>query len=398
MDTETESEDGTPLVGSPNSTDAASPSAKRRRHWKASKTIGAGLLVFGATVFTIGGLGAMLDYTEHGGPHEPEEEASGGPGGGPGILTRMMNMEFQPGQNNYRPKDPALSRPSSAPTKVFYVYRSQDDEMYPPLNANAASLGGVLWYLQNEVVNRCDSGRGSGEFGYRRFKITRILRYKVTYKAPEPLYRKGMLFGTRVAFDSGKNTGSWFPNKDMRKAYDKYGYNVGCNILGLGPYPQCPTTGPENFCPIEYEAPVWYSFPGPCPTQDIFHKNSKCQASEPGGYCKGPPTGSGDCTWTYEAAGEINIDELVGIKEKFGSHYNFCKKGCLEYVKYGSPKTRDKGRCIDWWNGKFDKKQNKWRMEQVDNAFKAKYPNMPKDSEMGAPHCDFNKDAFYKGL
>merc|ERR1712048_737231 len=223
---------------------------------------------------------------------------------------------------------------SQAPTLSFYVYRSQSDETYPPLNTNAASLGGVLWYLQNEVVSRCDSGRGNGEFGYRRFKITRILRYKVMTKAPEPLFKKGMNFGVRVAYDFGKNTGAWHPSKDKLESYEKYGYHVGCNILGAGPYPQCPEPKDhaEGYCPIEYPNAVWYSLPGKCPSQDLSHKTKQCERDQPGGYCTDGPTGQGDCTYTYEPAGELDIDELVGIKAKYGSHMNFCKKGCLEYV------------------------------------------------------------------
>eukprot|EP00927_Polykrikos_kofoidii_P040966 TRINITY_DN34910_c0_g1_i2.p1 TRINITY_DN34910_c0_g1~~TRINITY_DN34910_c0_g1_i2.p1 ORF type:complete len:356 (-),score=36.65 TRINITY_DN34910_c0_g1_i2:9-959(-) len=167
--------------------------------------------------------------------------------------------------NGYRPKDPLLASPSNAPTLSFYMYRSQNDRHYPPLNTNMASLGGVLWYLQNEVVNGCFSGRGhAGDFGVRRFQITRILRYKVTLKAPEPLFKMGMNFGPRVAFDFGKNNGAWVPRKDKAKAYDVFGYVVGCNVVGKGPYPTCPSRQGEieNFCPIKYPNATWYSLPG----------------------------------------------------------------------------------------------------------------------------------------
>merc|ERR1719343_833198 len=104
--------------------------------------------------------------------------------------------------------------------------------------------------------------------------------------------------------------------------------------------------------------------PGPCPEQDIKHKSSHCQTASPGGYCKGTPTGQGNCTWTYEEAGEINIDDLVGITKKYGSHKNFCNKGCLEYEKYG--RNKDKGRCIDWWDHRMDLKADQQRMDEVD--------------------------------
>jgi len=207
-----------------------------------------------------------------------------------------------------------------------------------------------------------------------------------------------MNFGTRVAFDSGKNTGSWIPAKDMGRNYEKYGYNVGCNILGKGPYPLCPSAqgNSEGFCPIAYPNAIWYSLPGSCPSQDIHSKSSQCQRDQPGGYCKGAPTGQGNCTWTYEEAGEVDIDELVGIKQAYGSHSEFCRKGCLEYVKYGW--GRDKGKCISWWNSRFDVSKNQWRMDQVDRAFLSKYPEMPSEKDLPVPPCDFNQEVFYKGL
>eukprot|EP00929_Paragymnodinium_shiwhaense_P016865 TRINITY_DN12553_c0_g1_i1.p1 TRINITY_DN12553_c0_g1~~TRINITY_DN12553_c0_g1_i1.p1 ORF type:complete len:466 (-),score=117.24 TRINITY_DN12553_c0_g1_i1:126-1523(-) len=303
--------------------------------------------------------------------------------------------------NGYMPKDPALLSPSPAPLQTFYMYRAQSDVSYPPLNANMASLSGVLWYLQNEVVNRCDSGRGSGTWGYRRFKITRILRYKVQLRATTPLYKLGMTFGSRVAFDFGKNTGAFEPWYDKKYNYDVLGYNVGCSKLGdkeSSPYPKCPSSqgSSEHFCPVKYAEAYWYSMPGACPEQDIKHKSARCQSRSPGGYCKGIPTGQGNCTWTYEDAGEIDIDELVGIKEKFGSHYAFCKKGCLEYQKYGYYK--DKGKCINWWDHRMDDRANRKRMDDVDAFFKKKYPNMPSENEFKIPKCDFKKGTFYSTL
>ena len=56
-------------------------------------------------------------------------------------------------------------------------------------------------------------------FTPRKFGINRIVRFKVQYRAPQPLHEKGravcargfpcrgMDFGVRYAFDSGKCTG-----------------------------------------------------------------------------------------------------------------------------------------------------------------------------------------------
>eukprot|EP00927_Polykrikos_kofoidii_P081758 TRINITY_DN7956_c0_g2_i2.p1 TRINITY_DN7956_c0_g2~~TRINITY_DN7956_c0_g2_i2.p1 ORF type:complete len:369 (-),score=14.96 TRINITY_DN7956_c0_g2_i2:395-1501(-) len=220
----------------------------------------------------------------------------------------------------YIPLEFSLSQPSNAPVFTFYMYRAQNDNNYPPLNVNTATLGGILWYLHNEIVNTCESGGTRGivgekvEFGYRRFKIRRILRYKVTTKATEPLYRRGMNFGTRVAFDSGKNTGSWEVSKDTRRAYEKYGFHVGCNVLGQGPYPLCDghSDRGEGFCPISYPKPIWYSLPGQCPSEDLSSKTDMCKNQEPGGFCRGTPTGQGNCTYTYEPAGVLQ-EGLLGV-------------------------------------------------------------------------------------
>jgi len=304
--------------------------------------------------------------------------------------------------NGYMPRNKELLSPSPAPLYTFYMYRAQSDVAYPPLNANTASLGGVLWYLQNEVVNRCDSGRGRGEKGYRRFKISRILRYKVQTRATAPMHKQGMNFGSRVAFDFGKNTGAFYPWDDMKKNYEVYGYNVGCSKLGdngaTSPYPKCPSNEgrAEGFCPVQYPDAYWYSMPGPCPEQDIKHKSAKCQSDSPGGYCKGTPTGQGNCTWSFEDAGEVNIDDVVGITAKYGNHQNFCRKNCLEYVKYG--RYKDKGRCVNFWDSRMDVKKNQERMDKIDAAFKKKYPDMPSEKDLPVPQCSFKKQQFYKTL
>lgn len=47
-----------------------------------------------------------------------------------------------------------------------------------------------------------------------------------------------------------------------------------------------------------------------------FPSRSKdwCKEREPGGYCDQTPTGQGNCTWTYEDAGEITIDARLHDK------------------------------------------------------------------------------------
>jgi len=190
------------------------------------------------------------------------------------------------------PKLPeSLLQPSDGPLMEFMMYRAQNDEDYPLENVNTANLPGVMWYLQNEVV--------SGVYGPgNKFGITRILRIKVQVRATQPLLDKGMNFGIRVAFDSGKCTGP-----DCAMDWKDYGYNVGCNKLGDWPFPTYDT---------HFEGGIWYSLPGSCPSRSYLHKDSNpaCKINEPGGKCPGIPTGAGDCTWNYENAGELRLTEL----------------------------------------------------------------------------------------
>ncbi|CAK8987040.1 Hypothetical protein SCF082_LOCUS806 [Durusdinium trenchii] len=172
----------------------------------------------------------------------------------------------------------------------FYMYRAQNDEDYPLGNDNTGNLEGIMWYLQNEVL--------SGVYGPgAKFGITRIMRFRVQVRATQPLLDKGMNFGIRVAFDSGKCTG---PDCDMD--WQDYGYNVGCNNLGEWPFPTYDT---------HFDGGIWYSLPGACPSLSYLEKSGDkaCERVQPGGKCFGIPTGTGDCTWNYENAGELRLTE-----------------------------------------------------------------------------------------
>ncbi|CAK8997598.1 Uncharacterized protein SCF082_LOCUS5265 [Durusdinium trenchii] len=236
--------------------------------------------------------------------------------------------------NSYLPHLRSLALPSSAPLLEFYVYRAMSDSSYPLENVNAANAAGVMWYLHNEVII----------FTPRKFGITRIVRFKVQYKAPQPLFQKGMDFGVRYAFDSGKCTGPG----DCASDFDKYGYFVGCNLVY-----QFPTT---QFADAKYYGkPAWYSFPGPCYSKSYKAHTDACVAAEPGGACPGEPDGKGDCTYHYEPAGQVTVDEVVGIKD----YTSFMKTGGREYIAglgYGQSICRyrpwlcDKGIGTESWS------------------------------------------------
>lgn len=273
----------------------------------------------------------------------------------------------------YNPQVVALSRPSSAPLQTFYIYRAMGSAAYPPENVNAASAGGVMWYLHNEVVI----------FTPRKFGISRIMRFKVQYRTPEPLWRQHIHFGTRYAFDSGKCTG---PGK-CEEDYARYGYFVGCNKVYNWPTPQ--------FADARYYPDAaWYAFPGPCASKPFKEHDEKCIRDFPGGACAGTPTGRGDCTYSYQPAGEVSVDELVGIK----NYTEFMAAGGREYIpglglnSCKTSSTCDKGNLLSFWDDKHNVAKNKQRVDHLLKIFKDKYPEWPSLPE--AP-CDFDIRKFY---
>eukprot|EP00929_Paragymnodinium_shiwhaense_P116421 TRINITY_DN8594_c0_g1_i1.p1 TRINITY_DN8594_c0_g1~~TRINITY_DN8594_c0_g1_i1.p1 ORF type:complete len:495 (+),score=102.68 TRINITY_DN8594_c0_g1_i1:109-1593(+) len=285
--------------------------------------------------------------------------------------TGFTTFVRRPRGSGYYPRDPSLLQSSKAPLFTFYMYRAQGNTTYPPMNVNAASLGGVLWYLHNEVTCHCP----------RRFQITRILRYKVQYRATQPLFDRGMSFGVRYAFDKGKCTGPWYCAGD---GWDKYGYIMGCNDMVEDAFP-FPTWK------VHYPGAAWYSVPGQCPSREYNQHSEECVAGEPGGRCEGEPTGAGNCTYNFQDAGWVDLDDVTGIKDEGDPlHKAWCDQGCREYVF-----ETDSGKCTNWWDGKKDPARNKQRMDQVDKAFKEKYPEMPSDEELPSPPCDFSRHGYF---
>ncbi|CAJ1394467.1 unnamed protein product [Effrenium voratum] len=289
--------------------------------------------------------------------------------------------------------DDILFQESSAPLFTFYMYRAVGDTVYPPMNVNAANLAGVMWYLHNEVVERTP----------RKFGITKIIRFKVQTRATQPLWEKGMNFGVRFAFDSGQATGPFECGRDkygpklcqgpfnrsfdvgMHNGsvvgafeWDTYGYFVGCNKLGHFPFPTYK---------IYYPGAVWWSLPGPCPSKNYTDWTDWCKEREPGGYCDETPTGQGNCTWTYEDAGEITIDELTGIR----NYSAFMASGRKEYMR-----GPDRGFGWTWWDSKKDVLANEWRLMLAQELFAKKYPNSTPEYELHEPECDFNMRKFYE--
>mmetsp|Transcript_78714 Transcript_78714/g.163714 ORF Transcript_78714/g.163714 Transcript_78714/m.163714 type:complete len:561 (-) Transcript_78714:516-2198(-) len=266
---------------------------------------------------------------------------------------------------SWSPKSNALHATSDAHTHTFYMYRVQNSADYPPENQNMANLAGALWYLHNEIVNN----KGS-----RRFDKTRIQRFRVKTKSTQPLIELGLNFGVRFAFDKGRCTGPY----DCQAQWDKFGYFVGCNVVDEWPTGQWQGK-------VHYPNAVWWSLPGTCTSQLFDHHTQTCAQKQPGGACN-DPTGSGTCTYSYESAGEISIDELEGID----SFESFARNGGWEY----NNKT-DEGVHMTFWNNKYDDAACQWRLDHARQLFHNKYPNMATESDLPEPRCDFSKATFY---
>eukprot|EP00929_Paragymnodinium_shiwhaense_P095802 TRINITY_DN5709_c0_g1_i1.p1 TRINITY_DN5709_c0_g1~~TRINITY_DN5709_c0_g1_i1.p1 ORF type:complete len:626 (+),score=113.04 TRINITY_DN5709_c0_g1_i1:86-1879(+) len=292
--------------------------------------------------------------------------------------------------NEYLPADSALLAPSAAQPYTFYMYRAQTGpDFYPLGNVNTGNMAGVLWYLHNEVIVTCE-GKGflsSGIIGDRKFAVDRIRRVKVTVKPTTPLVAKGINFGALQSFDSGETTGPHRATKDCGPGtgfgstpeWDEYGFHVGCGKIGDWPHQEWKSGK-------SYPNTVWYSLPGPCPQMTYKRQTEQCQTAFPGGLCS-KATGQGNCTFQYEEAGYIMIDHLVGIQPKWKNRMEFCQKCKTE----GGPTWR--GGCgLDFWGETiYNKEDNEKRVQLALDEFHKKYPNMPKEEDLPAPACDFDK-------
>eukprot|EP00929_Paragymnodinium_shiwhaense_P101481 TRINITY_DN645_c0_g2_i1.p1 TRINITY_DN645_c0_g2~~TRINITY_DN645_c0_g2_i1.p1 ORF type:complete len:724 (+),score=125.05 TRINITY_DN645_c0_g2_i1:124-2295(+) len=301
----------------------------------------------------------------------------------------------------YKPDDKRLLQPSNGKTFTFYAYRAQskgNGHEYPLENVNLATMGGVLWYLHNEIIQTCWGAGGlggsihggTGHYGDRKFAISRIRRLKITYKPTAPLIEKGMNFGPLCSYDAGECTG---PHKGSyasgvgsgwasKGEWNEFGYIMGCGKIGGWPH-QHWTSGKK------YPNAAWYSVAGRCPAVPFNRVPSWCKMTMPGGACS-DPTGAGNCTYSYEEAGEIDLDELVGIKPRWPSRAAFCKQCGTEGSAWG------RGGCglRFWGNNIWDERSARSQVQKALDMFHKKYPNMPKQDDMPEPDCDFKREAY----
>eukprot|EP00404_Azadinium_spinosum_P024992 CAMPEP_0180596356 /NCGR_PEP_ID=MMETSP1037_2-20121125/21766_1 /TAXON_ID=632150 /ORGANISM="Azadinium spinosum, Strain 3D9" /LENGTH=194 /DNA_ID=CAMNT_0022614849 /DNA_START=687 /DNA_END=1268 /DNA_ORIENTATION=- len=171
-------------------------------------------------------------------------------------------------------------------------------------------------------------------------------------KTTQELFAQDMGFGVRFAYDFGKCMGRCFSNnlctgsEDCGNQYSKYGYVVGCNnFWDKSTFPDTDTTAPNG---------IWWSWP----------LEGRCDH----------PTGTRNCTWSYEEAGEVTLKELEEMAPGGG---NCCY-----------------GRCSAFWDGVFDSGMTSWRARMALRKFEEKYPSK-KTLPAWAAKCNYKNQKWY---
>eukprot|EP00438_Fugacium_kawagutii_P018452 Skav204781 [mRNA] locus=scaffold763:164870:172611:+ [translate_table: standard] len=271
--------------------------------------------------------------------------------------------------------DDIMFQESSAPLFTFYMYRAVSDKVhvsrvnlltfdcydcyeFGSRNVNAANLPGVLWYLHNEVVERTP----------RKFGITNLGRK--FHCCEHHIGNPAIELERGFAFDKGQATGPFECGRD------KYGPKL-CQGERMGsrnfPFP--------NY-KIYYPNAVWWSLPGPCPSKNYTQWTDWCKEREPGGYCNQTPTGQGNCTWTYEDAGEITIDSWL-----------ICISTCLSICLSRGP---DRGKGWTWWDSKRDRPRHRAGSGASEWLRNGQRMRFCVQSELPEPKCDFKQRKFYE--
>ena len=199
------------------------------------------------------------------------------------------------------------------------------------------------------MLGYINCNRYSGEVN-RPFGISRITRYNVTMlSTPEVAPNQYTSF---QAYDVGFGRGDPTPN-------------VGCGH-------------PWDHRSRLYPGAIYFSIPGACEKQEWGKKTAECRESQPGGQCPPgqQPQGVPGCTWTAQAIGSLDIDELSGV----GDRAEFCKLGGKDWDKH-----TDSGTRMCFWDGLFDSQRCTERASRLNQMFILKYPKIPGD--IPAPEC-----------
>eukprot|EP00438_Fugacium_kawagutii_P015918 Skav217899 [mRNA] locus=scaffold795:41368:50503:+ [translate_table: standard] len=174
-------------------------------------------------------------------------------------------------------------------------------------NVNVANLPGVMWYLHNEVVWQTP----------RKFNISRVYRHKIMVRATQPLLDLGMNFGVRFAYDAAQCTGPW----NCDNYFEKYGYFVGCNNLGMFPFPTYKIYY-DDAKPEPWSFEEWFTLPGTCSSNAFEERSNRLSTRD-------------------SVEHDLSVDEIEGISD----YAAFIKAGNEEFNK-----TADKGVGLTFWS------------------------------------------------
>jgi hypothetical protein len=92
------------------------------------------------------------------------------------------------------------------------------------------------------------------------------------------------------------------------------------------------------------------------------------------GRCEGEPTGARNCTWSFEDAGFVSLEEI-------------------EATRPGGDNCCPSDRCTAFWDNQFDDGATSDRVRSILDALEQKYPDMPR--ELGQGPCDFQREKWY---
>ncbi|CAK9023697.1 Uncharacterized protein SCF082_LOCUS16306, partial [Durusdinium trenchii] len=260
----------------------------------------------------------------------------------------------------YKVMDKRLVENSSAPLMTFHLFRVQSETNYSCCaNADLTTAGAAMFYLHNEIVWHAKTRAGTNFADPK----TRIVRYKVLTKATQPLWELGMNFGVMNEFDITQCTGPF----DCEN-FQRFGYTVGCENWVEGSAANFPHQKWNLL--NKYPKTSWFSLPGPCPLSKLGQKSKECVEQQPGGRCPDgmEPNGQGDCTFITSYAGEVKIDDLVGIS----NYQEFIDSGGREYDR-----MTDQGVHMNFWDGRFDSVLDEWRTAKLLELFDKTYPTDP---------------------
>merc|ERR1712224_863995 len=98
-------------------------------------------------------------------------------------------------------------------------------------------------------------------------------------------------------------------------------------------------------------------------------------------------------TYSIEDAGEIDINELVGITPRWPDRAAFCD----ECKSEGGPDNwANRPQCdnFNWWHDIWYPEADAERVAAAEALFDKKFPHMPKCADLHPPPCDFNQGKY----